>query len=400
MRTNRRTRTFLILMLYFVALLFFLFADEPAYAAADGAQSPENWSEQQLDKLDSSKIEEYWNTVVHDYHGFLPETDPDFNRFVKSDKKGFMNDLFQGLLHFFLNELVVNSKLLGTLILLSVFSTLLQTIQSAFENKTVSKVAYIVVTLVLLILLLNSFRVAISYTSGTVRQISDFLIAMIPLIFALTAAAGGAATVAFFHPLIILLVNVAGWLVSKFVLPLLFMSALLGIVSTLTDHYKLTKLGSLMKNIAVFTLVAFFAVFLGVMSVQGAATAISDGLIVKSAKFFTGNFIPVVGRMFTEAADTVIGASVILKNTIGIAGLLILLCMTAFPLLKVLSLAFIYNLAAAVLQPLGGGPVIDCLVIMAKSMLYLFSALAVVSLMFFLALTIIITAGNLSLMVR
>ncbi|WKB36993.1 hypothetical protein QS257_09505 [Terrilactibacillus sp. S3-3] len=94
-------------------------------------------------------------------------------------------------------------------------------------------------------------------------------------------------------------------------------------------------------------------------------------------------FIPVIGRMFTEATDTVVGASVLLKNTIGIAGLFILVCLIAFPLLKILSLALIYNIAAAILQPLGGGPVIDCLGIMAKSMIYIFAALAIVSLMFF-----------------
>ncbi|GGL55432.1 stage III sporulation protein AE [Sporolactobacillus putidus] len=387
------------LLLSVFAALCVLLQGVPVFAVQP-EDTPQKWSDTQLNKIDTGQIETYWNKVVNDYHGFLPESDPDFKSFIRSNKQGFVNKLFDGLLHFFLNELLVNSKLLGTLILLSIFSTLLQAIQSAFENKTVSKVAYMVVTLVLLILLLNSFKVAIGYITGTVSAMSQFLIALIPLIFALTAAAGGAATVTLFHPLIIFLVNAAGWLVSKFVLPLLFMSALLGIVSTLSDHYKLTKLGDFMKNVAVFTLAAFFAVFLGVMSVQGAATAISDGLMVKSAKFFTGNFIPVVGRMFTEAADTVIGASVLLKNTIGIAGLLILFCITVFPLLKVLSLAFIYNVAAAVLQPLGGGPVIDCLGIMAKSMLYLFSALAIVSLMFFLALTIIITSGNLSLMVR
>lgn len=387
------------LLLSVFAALCVLLQGVPVFAVQPEDTS-QKWSDTQLNKIDTGQIETYWNKVVNDYHGFLPESDPDFKSFIRSNKQGFVNKLFDGLLHFFLNELLINSKLLGTLILLSIFSTLLQAIQSAFENKTVSKVAYMVVTLVLLILLLNSFKVAIGYITGTVSAMSQFLIALIPLIFALTAAAGGAATVTLFHPLIIFLVNAAGWLVSKFVLPLLFMSALLGIVSTLSDHYKLTKLGDFMKNVAVFTLAAFFAVFLGVMSVQGAATAISDGLMVKSAKFFTGNFIPVVGRMFTEAADTVIGASVLLKNTIGIAGLLILFCITVFPLLKVLSLAFIYNVAAAVLQPLGGGPVIDCLGIMAKSMLYLFSALAIVSLMFFLALTIIITSGNLSLMVR
>ena len=62
----------------------------------------------------------------------------------------------------------------------------------------------------------------------------------------------------------------------------------------------------------------FLTIFLGVLSVQGTATAVADGIAVKTAKFVTGNFIPVVGRMFTEAADTVISASGLLKNTVGI----------------------------------------------------------------------------------
>lgn len=398
MKAIRNSSLWKMIFAFAVSFLLF-FQGQLAFAQGDSAPSPAQLSEQQLESIGTDQIETYWKQVVDDNNGYLPETDPNFKNFVQSDKQGFLKKLFGGLLRFFLNELIVSSSLLGTLIMLSVFSTLLQAIQSAFEVKTVSKVAYIVVTLVLLVLLLNSFRLAAGYTADTVRTMSQFLIALIPLIFGLTAAAGGAASVAFFHPLIIFLVNISGWLVSVFIMPLLFMSALLGIVSTLSE-YKLTKLSDLLRNIALFTLAAFFAVFLGVMSVQGAAAAISDGLMVKSAKFFTANFLPVVGRMFTEAADTVIGASVILKNTVGIAGLLILLCITAFPLLKVLSLAFIYNVAAAVLQPLGKGPVTDSLVIMAKSMFYLFSALAIVSLMFFLALTIIITSGNISLMVR
>ncbi|MCL1632563.1 stage III sporulation protein AE [Sporolactobacillus sp. CPB3-1] len=384
----------------FMAVLFFIFcADKPVYADQSG-NSVKEWSDQQLDKLDTAQIETYWKKVVNDYGGYLPETDPSFKNFVHSNKQGFVKQLISGAVHSLFHELLVSSKLLGTLILLTVFSTLLQTIQSAFEHKAVSKVAYIVVTMVLIILLLNSFHLVITYMNDTVNTMSHFLVALIPLIFALTAVTGGMASVAFFHPLVIFLVNASGWLISSFVIPMLILSALLAIVSTLSDHYKLTRLSDLLKNVALFTLAGFFAVFLGVISVQGAATAISDGLMVKSAKFFTGNFIPVVGRMFTEAADTIMGASVLLKNTVGIAGLLILICITIFPLIKILSLAFIYNLAAAVLQPLGGGPVIDCLVIMAKSVFYLFASLAVVSLMFFLAITIIIASGNLSLMVR
>lgn len=126
----------------------------------------------------------------------------------------------------------------------------------------------------------------------------------------------------------------------------------------------------------------------------------TDGITLRTAKFITGNFIPVLGRMFTEATDTVISASLLLKNTVGILGVAILICIAAFPAIKILSLALIYKIAAAVLQPLGGGPVISCLDVISKSVIYIFAAMAIVSLMFFLSLTVIITAGNLTMMMK
>lgn len=54
-------------------------------------------------------------------------------------------------------------------------------------------------------------------------------------------------------------------------------------------------------------------VLLGVISLQGTASAVADGVAIRTAKFVTGNFIPVVGRMFTDAADTVLTASLLLK---------------------------------------------------------------------------------------
>lgn len=125
-------------------------------------------------------------------------------------------------------------------------------------------------------------------------------------------------------------------------------------VSTLSDHYKVSKLADFFRNIAVGLLGIFMTVFLGVISVQGASTAATDGLTIRTAKFIAGNFIPVVGKMFTDATDTVMSASVLLKNTVGVTGLGILFMICVFPLLKVLSLGIIFNLSAAILQPLGG----------------------------------------------
>ncbi|MES1038308.1 stage III sporulation protein AE [Peribacillus simplex] len=389
-------------------LLFFLHA-----SIGQAAENPENGEieqepimqselvQAQIERLGVDELKQYWDDIVTEYGGFLPESQKgSFMDFVSGDKKFSFEEWIKGMTKFIFHELLVNGKLLGSLILLTVFSMFLQSLQNAFEQNSVSKVAYAIVYMVLIILALNSFHVAIEYTKDTIDLMISFLMALIPLLLALIAASGGLVSAAFFHPVLMFLMNTSGILIQFVVLPLLFFSAILSIVSTLTEHYKVTQLAQLFRNFAIGILGAFMTIFLGVISVQGASSAVADGVTIRTAKFVTGNFIPVIGRMFTDATDTVISASVLLKNTVGLSGVIILLLITTFPAIKILMISFVYKLAASLLQPLGGGPVIKCLDIISKSMIYIFAALAIVSLMFFLSITVIIASGNITLMVR
>ncbi len=357
--------------------------------------------DKQLEKLGIEEIKLYWEEITTVYGGFLPESQKgSLVDFISGEKKFSIKEWLIGFLKYLFYELLANGKLLSTLIMLTIFSMFLQTLQNSFEKSTVSKVAYALVYMVLIIIALNSFRVAISYAEEAISTMTNFILALVPLLLALMASSGGLISAAFFHPIIIFLMNTSGLLIQYVVLPLLFLSALLSIVSTLSDHYKVTQLAQLIRNISIGLLGTFLTIFLGVISVQGASAAVSDGITIRTAKFITGNFVPVIGRMFTDATDTIISASVLLKNTVGIVGVAILLLLAAFPAIKILSLALIYKIAAALLQPLGGGPVIACLDIISKSVIYIFAALAIVSLMFFLSMTVIIAAGNLTMMVR
>ncbi|MBV6683751.1 stage III sporulation protein AE [Bacillus sp. JRC01] len=396
MKTIQRT-------LALILLIIFLF---PTTGQAEGnaeedASLQDEMINEQIDHLGIDELKGYWTSIVDDYGGFLPESQKgSLIDFIKGEKEFSFKAWFTGLLHFAFQELMMNGKLLGTLILLTIFSMFLQSLQNAFEGGNVSKVAYGIVFMVLIIIALNSFHVAIDYTYEAITTMVNFIIALIPLLLALIAASGGLISAAFFHPVIIFLMNTSGILIKNVVLPLLFLSTLLSIVSTLSTHYKVTQLAQLLRTWSIGLLGAFMTIFLGVISVQGTTAAVSDGVSIRTAKFVTGNFVPVIGRMFTDATDTVISASVLLKNTVGIAGVAIILLIAAFPAIKILMIAFIYKLAAALLQPLGGGPVIECLDTISKSVIYVFAALAIVSFMFFLSITIIVAAGNITMMVR
>jgi len=387
-----------------IVLFLFSIGQNTVMAATDennGEALQEKLVNEQMNDLGIDELTGYWEKIVDEYGGFLPDSQKgSLVEFIKGDKSFSLNQWLHGILKFMFQEIVTNGKLLGSLIILTIFSLFLQSLHNAFEQGTISKVAYSIVFMVLIIIALNSFHVAINYTKDAVSTMINFILALIPLLLALISTSGGITSAAFFHPVIIFLMNTSGILVQYVVLPLLLLSTLLSIVSTLSEQYKATQLAQLLRNCSIGLLGIFMTIFLGVISVQGTATAVTDGISIRTAKFVTGNFIPVIGRMFTDAADTVISASVLLKNTLGIAGVAIVLIIAAFPAIKILALAFMFKFTASILQPVGNGPVIACLDTISKNMIYVFAALAIVAIMFFLSLTIIITAGNITMMMR
>ncbi|MFP3472185.1 hypothetical protein R0J90_19225, partial [Micrococcus sp. SIMBA_144] len=83
----------------------------------------------------------------------LPESQKgSFLEFIKGEKQFSLKAYLLGLLKFLFHELLVHGKLLGSLILLTIFSILLQNMQNAFEHKAVSTVAYGIIYMVLIIL--------------------------------------------------------------------------------------------------------------------------------------------------------------------------------------------------------------------------------------------------------
>lgn len=388
-------RVTLILLLLLVCMTCF-FSYNSLAAPMDsiiGAQS---------EQLPTDEIENYWKQLSNEYGGYFPENrTPTFKELLVPGGEGFsLSHVLQAFLKFFFFEIVHNGKLLASIIILSVFSSILQTVQSAFERNAVSKVAYAICYLVIMIIAINSFSVAIGYAKSAIENMIHFMTAMIPLLLTLLASIGNITTVSVLHPLIVFMIHIVGTMIYTIVFPLLFFSAVLHIVSSLSEKYKVTQLADLLRTISVGLLVGMLTIFLGVITIQGATGSVTDGVTIRTAKYITGNFVPVVGKMFTDAADTVITASLLVKNAVGLTGVFILIMLCSFPALKILSLALIYNLAGAMMQPLGDSPVVSCLQTIGKSLVFVFAALAVVGLMFFFALTIIITSGNVAVMMR
>jgi stage III sporulation protein AE len=309
-------------------------------------------------------------------------------------------EVFNGLWRFLWREIYINLNLLGKLLFLAVVAALLKNLEKAFANESISALTQSIVYLALIVIAMQSFTVAITLGRQTLNNMVDLILAMIPLLLVLLASLGNLASAALFRPLIVFAINFFATLMGNFVFPMIYLTTILSIVNHFSPRVTVSKLADLFKNVSVWSMGLSMTVFTGLLAIHGVASSVGDAVTIRTAKFMTGAFLPVVGGMLTDAVETVAGATLILKNTVHVAGVILLFYIVAFPLLKILALVFIYKLAAAIIQPLGETNLSDSLNTLGNCLALVFAAVAIVSVVFYLGITIIAGAGNTSFMLR
>jgi stage III sporulation protein AE len=203
-----------------------------------------------------------------------------------------------------------------------------------------------------------------------------------------------------FHPVSFLIVNALSSLVKNVVFPLIFLAVGLDIVDNITDEFNISGLASLIRQGSLGSLGVITTVFLAAIVTQGTVSAVSDGITIRTAKYLTGSFVPVIGGFLSNALDVVVGGSLLIKNALGLFSVIIILLFCSFSIIKLVVLVFIYRLAAVIIQPLEDGKIVDCLNKLANNLLLIFASVTVVTIMFFVVIIIIVGAANFSVMLR
>jgi len=114
-------------------------------------------------------------------------------------------------------------------------------------------------------------------------------------------------------------VQVSATIIKNILIPLIVLSTIISIVDNISDKIQISRLSSFLKNITQWTLGLILTIFVAIVSLQGSLGAVVDGVTSKTAKFAIGAFIPVAGKYLADAADAVIGCTLLIKNAVGVA---------------------------------------------------------------------------------
>lgn len=390
-----RTSTYVTrICLIFSLSLVFIFAFPLSTAAADLRPI----IREELSGVPTAPVEDYLGKLDEDVQRVMPRWDPE----GWSEKGvGFsLPEFIKSLLQLAVKEVILNIRLLGQVIVLAAVCAVLHRLQAAWLTENVTDLAYGLTYLVVIGLAIGSFVTTLNLAKSTLETASGFLYAILPALFPLLVAAGGITTATVMHPLLMVGISMIVQVIRDYILPLAYLSGVLGLVGHLAEGFSLSRLSGLLRQVVISGLGLVMSIFLGVVTIQGLTASVADGVSLRTAKFVTGTFIPVVGGTLSDSMELAAGCSLLLKNGIGTFGALTVLLICLAPMLKIYAISLIYRFASAIAQPLGNERLSLALQDIANTLVLVFGILAIVGLLFFVGLAIVVGIGTIPAMLR
>ena len=240
----------------------------------------------------------------------------------------------------------------------------------------------------------------IALSAASVSRMAHGMQGLLPLLLTMMAAIGGSGGSALMQPAIMASASAMTSLIQQLTLPLITASAILTMLCYLGEGIRLQRLASFTQQCAAWTLGLCFTIFIGVLTTRAVTAAALDGVTLRTAKYAVSNLIPVVGGLFADTVDTLVGSSLLVQSALGVTGLMLIAAWTMTPLCQTLAAALLYRLAAALMQPVSDGPLASCIHDFGKTIMLLFVIQLCAAAMFLMLIAQVAGVSSLTFMMR
>lgn len=385
------------IFIIFGMILIVLFASPHISYAEEETVSTDAILESQQDSLNISSFlkeaKKYTSSIYEDI---------DMNELFTSALTGKIDNekILKAIVGIFGKEIVNSINVLGSVIIIIVIHSILKSISEGLENKSISQITYYVQYILIVTLIMANFVQVVDMVKDSIQNLVGFMDCLIPILMTLVLTTGSIASAGMLQPILLFIITFVGNFINSFVLPLVLVSTALGIISKISERVQVDKLSKFFKSSVVWILGVILTLFVGLVSLEGTLSSNVDGITAKTTKAAVSSFIPVVGKILGDAVDTVIGCSSILKNALGIVGVVVIIGICVTPIVKLTILMIIYYLGAAICQPIADDKIIKLLDQMGDTFKTLLAILTSVSVMFVIGVTLVVKISNSGLMYR
>jgi len=199
----------------------------------------------------------------------------------------------------------------------------------------------------------GSLEDLIGLGAETIRELNVFSKALLPTLAAATAASGAVTTATFQQVTTVFLVDLLMELIDGLLIPLVYLYIGALAAGACLPENRLGAIAEALKKTVTWILTSSLLLFTVYLSTVRVIAGAADGASVKVAKAAISGAVPVVGGIIAEAAETVLAGAGMLKNTIGVFGMLAILAACAYPFLQLGVQYLLYKLSAFLAAAVG-----------------------------------------------
>lgn len=298
------------------------------------------------------------------------------------------------------NEVSSNIKILISILVIIVIHGILKSITDSLDNSNVSQIIYFVQYILIVTLIMSNFTEIIKLIKETANNLVGFINLLMPLLLTLMVYTGNITTSSVLEPIVLFISNFIGNIIVDALIPIVLIIVVFSIISKISDRVQVEKISKFLKSGVVWFLGIVLTIFVGVVSLEGTLSSSVDGVTAKTAKAVVSSVIPVVGKVLGDVVDSVLGCGVVLKNAVGVVGVIVIIGICILPVLKIATLSIMYSLASAVVQPVADDKIVKLLDEMSGVFKLLLAILCSLSVILIIGVTLVIKISNSGMMYR
>lgn len=328
--------------------------------------------------------------------------DIDIGEILQNAIKGDINNesFFQKIISLFGTEFVASLKAISSILVVILVHSVLKSITEGLENNNISKLVYYVQYIIIVTIIMTNFHDIIEMVQETCINLVGFMNILVPLLISLMLYTGSITTSSVIEPIILFAINFVGNIIQTIIVPAVLVLVSLIILSKLSDKIQIDKISKFMKSGITWLLGIILTIFVGILSLEGTLSSSVDGITAKATKSIVSSAIPIVGKVLGDAVDTVLGCGIILKNAVGVIGVLIVVGICIVPILKLATLTISYKLLAGICEPIADEKIVKLLEQIGDIFKIFLAILASLSFMLIIGTALVLKISNSGMMYR
>lgn len=389
----------LVLLLVAAAFILIVTVILPAVASAaeqeDGREELAQNIEDVLGGLDLSALQQYLDENSDSYLFNFGDNATEIIEYlikgnVGTDYSGYISEIFSVIFSNVVSLLPAFAEVTAIALLCAVFTGA----EGNVLGKSTSRVVRLACYSLIVVIIASALAAVVAECVSGIESLRKQMEIIAPILITLTVLTGGTGSAAIYQPSAVFLSGAAVEIISGFIFPATIAAAVLNFMSKINPQITFTGMAKLIKSIMKWVMGITVTVFSVFLTLQSSASSLFDGVLFKATKYIIGNSVPIVGGFLSGGFDLLTAAGLLIKNSVGICGIVMLVAQIAGPLVLLISFSLLLKLVGAIVQAAGEGDIFNLLSDLSSDVEYFIAGLLTVSFMYSLIIMLIINSAN------